>query len=135
MDYQIKNILFLVFSSLIFWISLVIYRERVGKDILFLRRVFSPTRCNGWCFLHFIHYTLLSYFAPDYWFYLILMGIIFELIEIPLNNVSKYIDSKLVEDTITNTLGVIFGMALFKIFPHKIDILKEAQIIPYPVNV
>lgn len=126
MNYQLKNILFFVISALIFWILLVIYREKTKHDISFLRKIFFPN-CNGWCTLHFMHYTLLSYFAPDYWKELILMGIVFEILEIYLNNLSKYIDSKLYEDTITNTLGVILGMLLFKKYPHKIDVLNTIK--------
>ena len=123
MNYQIKNILFLYLLSILFWLSLVIYRERKLKDINCLRICFIP-KCNGWCVLHFIHYTLLSYFAPNYWKHLIVIGILFEIAEIYLNNVSKYIDSKLLEDSITNSLGVIFGLLLYKKFPYNIDILK-----------
>ena len=126
MDYQVKNILFLVASGLTFWILLVIYRENTSHDISFLRKIFTPN-CNGWCMLHFMHYTLLSYFAPNFWKELIFMGITFEVAEIYLNNLSKYIDSKLLEDTITNTLGIIFGILLFKKFPHKIDIINTIK--------
>jgi hypothetical protein len=123
MNYQIKNILFLYLISILFWISLVIYRERKLKDINFLRMFFLP-KCNGWCVLHFIHYTFLSYFAPKYWKQLIVIGILFEFIELILNKYSNYIDSKLLEDSITNSLGVIFGLFLFNLHPHNIDIIK-----------
>ena len=123
MNYQIKNILFLYLISILFWISLVIYRERKLKDINFLRMFFFP-KCNGWCVLHFIHYTFLSYFAPKYWKQLIVIGILFEFIELILNKYSNYIDSKLLEDSITNSLGVIFGLFLFNLHPHNIDIIK-----------
>jgi hypothetical protein len=123
MNYQIKNILFLYLTSVLFWISLVIYRERESKDINCLRKLFIP-KCNGWCVLHFIHYTFLGFFAPKYWKHLIVIGILFEIAEIYLNNVSKYIDSKLLEDSITNSLGIIFGLVIYKKFPHNIDILK-----------
>ena len=43
----------------------------------------------------------------------ILIGILFEIVvEFPLTTVSKYIDSKLLEDSITNTLGIIIGVIL-----------------------
>ena len=71
---------------------------------------------------HFLHYLILGYCAPRYWLFLIIIGIIFEIIEIPLNKVSKYIDNKLIKDSITNSLGVISGVILYKIFPSKIDI-------------
>jgi hypothetical protein len=123
MNYQVKNILFFVTSGLTIWILLVIYREKTSHDISFLRKIFFPN-CNGWCMLHFMHYTFLSYFAPNYWKELIFMGIIFEVAEIYMNNLSKYIDSKLLEDTITNSLGIIFGKILFTMYPHKIDLMN-----------
>lgn len=55
--------------------------------------------------------------------YLIIIGIIFEIIEIPLNNLSKYIDSKLIEDSITNTLGVLTGVLIYSIYPNNINLL------------
>ena len=73
---------------------------------------------------HFFHYLLLGYCAPKYWLYIILISILFEIIEIPLNTLSKYIDSKLIEDSIINILGVIIGIILYKIFPNKINLYK-----------
>ena len=120
---ELRNIIILYGIAILYWLILVIYREFSKSDIHILRKniIF---KCNGWCISHFLHYLLLGYCAPRYWLFLILIGIIFEIIEIPLNKVSKYIDSKLIEDSITNSLGVICGVILSKIFPIKIDLYK-----------
>ena len=76
---------------------------------------------------HFLHYIVLGYLAPNYWMLIIMIGILFEVVEIYLNKLSKYIDSKLIEDTITNTLGVIFGVLIYNIFPNKIDLCKDIK--------
>ena len=106
-----------------YWLLLVLYREINKTDINILRNniIF---KCNGWCVSHFIHYMVLGFLAPNYWMFIIMIGILFEIIEIPLNTLSKYIDSKLLEDTITNTLGVIVGVLFHNIFPNKIDLYK-----------
>jgi len=39
-----------------------------------------------------------------------------------MNKILKYIDSKLIEGSITNSLGIIIGVVLFKMFPNKIDL-------------
>jgi len=120
---QTKNIVILYLISITFWLSLVIYRECYKKDIKILRNdVISG--CNGWCIGHFIHYLFLGYCAPDYWKELILIGIAFEIIEIPLNNMSRYIDSKLIEDTITNSLGVIAGYIIYLMFPINVTLMS-----------
>ena len=123
MNYEISNIIFLYIINLIYWILTVWYREYKEKDISFLKKELIPN-CDGWCMNHIIHYTLLGYFASSYWMYVILIGVIFELIEIPLNKVSKYIDSKLVKDTITNTIGTFLGVSISKIYPNNIDLYK-----------
>ena len=122
-DRQIRNIIILYCISVFYWITLVIYREIKQKDIKVLRKNII-LNCNGWCMSHFIHYLILGYCAPKYWIQLIIIGIIFELIEIPLNNLSKYIDIKLLADTFTNSLGVMIGVILFKLFPYEIDLYK-----------
>ena len=120
-DREIRNIIIIFSISILYQITLVIYRELTKKDIKILREnvIF---KCNGWCISHFFHYLILGYIAPTYWKELILIGIIFEIIEIPMNKISKYIDSKLIEDSITNSLGIIIGIVLFKMFPNKIDL-------------
>ena len=120
-DRQVRNILILFGISLTYWLFLVFYREFLNQDILMLRKniIFG---CNGWCLSHFLHYLFLGYMAPKYWLYIILIGMLFEIIEIPLNKLSKYIDSKIILDSLTNTLGVITGLILYKILPNKIDL-------------
>ena len=71
---------------------------------------------------------LLGYFAPVYWKYLIIIGIIFELIEIPLNKLSKFIDGKLIQDPITNSLGVFTGLILYNLYPNNIDFFSFLNI-------
>jgi len=124
---QFRNIIFLYFIGIILWLSIVFYREYYNKDVLILRKNFID-KCNGWCVGHFFHYMLLGYFAPVYWKYLIIIGIIFELIEIPLNKLSKFIDGKLIQDPITNSLGVFTGLILYNLYPNNIDFFSFLNI-------
>ena len=119
MKKQIRNILIIYTITVTFWVSLVLYREFKKQDVEILRKSFeflqTNLNLNGWSLLHFINYMLLGLFAPHYWKELIVIGFIFELIEIPLGKVSKYIDSKIVSDTIVNSLGVVAGYGLYQI--------------------
>ena len=124
---QSKNAMLIYGLGLIYWITLVLYREITQQDIHVLRKnmiTINKSTCNGWCVSHFIHYLLLGYFAPKYWLYFILIGLLFEIMEIPLNHVSKYIDSKIIEDTVTNSMGVITGLCLHKLYPNKLDLVS-----------
>ena len=120
---QLNNIIIIYLISIILWVGSVIYREINMHDINLLRYNIIY-KCNGWCVGHFIHYLILGYLAPDYLLILIFFGFIFELIEIPLNNLSPYIDSKIIQDTFVNTCGLICGYFLFKIAPKKINLSK-----------
>ena len=120
---QISNAIIVYLIGLLGWIILVCYREIKKSDINFLRSNII-WHCNGWCIGHFIHYLILGYLAPNYIWMLALIGFMFELIEIPLNNISKYIDGKLIQDTFVNIIGLIFGYLLFKIFPKRIYLYK-----------
>lgn len=120
---EITNLLIIYIIGIIYWLTLVFWREYNGKDVLFLRKDLFY-KCNGWCISHLIHYIVLAYVAPSYWLPLIVIGFLFEVAESYLNKASSFIDCKLVEDTITNTIGVIIGLIFFNFFPNKIDILK-----------
>lgn len=104
---ELRNIFIIYAITITFWLSLVIYREMKKEDIMILRRDYL--KVNGWSIMHFLNYAALGYFAPSYWKHLIVIGFLFEVAEIPLNRVSNYIDSKIVSDTLVNSLGVIFG--------------------------
>ena len=125
-DREISNIIIIFTIGVSYWLLLVLYREINKKDINILRNniIF---KCNGWCMSHFIHYMVLGFLAPNYWMFIIMIGILFEVVEIYLNKLSKYIDSKLFEDTITNTLGVIIGVLIYNIFPNKIHLYKHIK--------
>ena len=119
MKKQVRNIIVIYTITVSFWISLVLYREYKKTDVEVLRKgvqfLQSSLNLNGWSFLHFINYMLLGFFAPDYWKELIVIGFVFELVEVPLSKVSQFIDSKIVSDTIVNSLGVVAGYGLYQI--------------------
>ncbi len=104
--------------SLVFWITLVIHREVSGSDNEFMRHN-TLSVCNNWCIGHFLQYLALGFFAPRYFKEALFIGIFFEILEIPLGlYLSKYIDSKIIEDTITNTSGLLIGLALSYLLAH-----------------
>ena len=119
MNYQVENIIIVYGIVLVFWISLTIWREINKKDVKILRKeIFG---LNGWSLLHFINYIFLGYFAPDYLIQVIILGAVFEIMEIPLGMyVSKYIDAKFVKDTIVNSVGAISGYLIYKKYPKRV---------------
>ena len=124
MNYQIENIIIIYGLVILFWIITVIWREYKKKDIMILRNKILYI-FNGWSILHFVNYVLLGYFAPFYLKWVIIIGIIFEFVEIPMGMfISKYIDSKLILDTLVNTSGVLLGYLLYKKNPKKIELKK-----------
>jgi len=98
-------------TVVIFWLTIVFYRQWKKRDLKWMRDDIYPL-CNGWCIGHFIHYMMLGIFAPKYWYIFMFAGFIFELIELFLGKFSKYIDSKIVDDTLTNSAGVIVGLLI-----------------------
>lgn len=86
---------------------------------------------NGWAFSHFILFFILTYIYPSEWLFLLICGIIWEIIEyiLSLKYFKKlfkyYIDSNYdennnywyaqYEDIITNILGIILALLIRKI--------------------
>tara|TARA_B000000475_G_scaffold123971_1_gene100183 strand:- start:613 stop:1011 length:399 start_codon:yes stop_codon:yes gene_type:complete len=119
MNYQIENVIIVYGFVLVFWISLTIWREMNKRDVKILRKELFGL--NGWSLLHFINYIFLGYLAPDYVIVVIILGAIFEIMEIPLGMyISKYIDAKFVKDTLVNSVGVISGYLIYKKYPKKV---------------
>ena len=119
MNYQVENIVIVYGIVLVFWISLTIWREMNKKDVKILRKELFGL--NGWSLLHFINYIFLGYFAPDYVIQVIILGAVFEIMEIPLGMyISKYIDAKFVKDTIVNSVGAISGYLIYKKYPKRV---------------
>lgn len=115
---QASSLVSLYIIAIVFWLTLVIWRERKKQDNEFMRYdTFSF--CNNWCIGHFIHYFALGLVAPDLWYISLVTGILFELAEIPMGMFfSKYVDSKLVADTITNSSGLLLGCIVSKHFEY-----------------
>jgi len=119
----VENIIIVYGIVIVFWISLTVWREMNGRDIKILRKELFGL--NGWSILHFINYIFLGYLAPDYVVQVIILGAIFELMEVPLGMyVSKYIDAKFVKDTIVNSVGVISGYLIYKKYPKNVRLRK-----------
>jgi uncharacterized protein YacL len=122
-DYQIRNILIIYSIAILYWGSITLYRHIVDEDVEILQKKYIY-RCNGWCISHIINYIILGYLAPKYWYILIFIGFCFELVETSLSRLSKFIKGKIINDTITNSLGVFIGLFIFYLFPHKIDLIN-----------
>lgn len=125
MKKQVRNIIVIYAITVSFWISLVLYREYKKEDVDILRKgvdfLQSSLNLNGWSLLHFLNYMALGLFAPDYWKELIIIGFTFELVEVPLSKMSKFIDSKIVSDTIVNSLGVFAGVGLYHLVGNSFN--------------
>ena len=102
-------------SSLIFWIATVLYREHTQRDITELKKVrftLFSIDCNGWCILHFLSYALMGLLAPEYWPAVVLIGTLFELVEMFLSKTSRFVEHNVETDTIINATGVLSGVLL-----------------------
>lgn len=111
---QIKSIIIIYTITIIFWLSLVAYREYHNRDIQLLRETYY--KCDGWCLLHFFNYILLGFFAPKYWKQIAVIAFTYEILEIYFHKFSQFIDSKIINDTIINTTGLFVGIGLHKIY-------------------
>lgn len=124
MNHQLQFIILVNTIVILFWLGTVVYREfLVHHDIAFLRNNYftmSSYKCNGWCIGHFIHYMCLGFLAPDYWKFLVLQGFLFELFEMCIEKKLNYVDSKLVQDTFTNSMGVFTGVLIRKCIYNKL---------------
>lgn len=121
MNYEVENIIIVYGIVIVFWVSVTIWREINKRDIKILRK--GMFGLNGWSMLHFINYIFLGYLAPNYVMQVIILGAIFELMEVPLGMyVSKYIDAKFVKDTIVNSVGAILGYLIYKKYPKKVKL-------------
>ena len=102
-------------SSLVFWIATVLYREHTRRELSGLKRVrftLFTLDCNGWCILHLLSYALMGWLAPEYWPAVVLIGTLFEFVEMFLSKASRFIEHNVAADTIINTVGVLSGVLL-----------------------
>ena len=115
---QLRYLLGLYAIGFTFWVVLVVWREVQQRDAQWMRRTYVPGvpvvgDVNGRALGHFLHYLCLGFFAPDLWPWAALAGFAFELSEIPMGRfLSSYVDSKIVEDTVTNSTGLLLGVLL-----------------------
>lgn len=119
---QIRAVIYVYAIAIIFWLTLVVWREVNQKDVKWMRQVYVEDvpvvdELNGWAIGHFLNYLVLGFLAPQLWPYIAAAGVAFELLEVPMGAVvSKYIDSKLIEDTIVNTTGLAIGVLLRHVY-------------------
>ena len=109
---QLRYILVVYGISLLFWLSTLAYRTYTDREIDRLNKPLFTMQCDGWCALHFVSYTAMGFLAPSYWHVLIAVGFLFELVELGLARVSKYVKYDLVGDTLTNAGGIVLGVFL-----------------------
>ena len=124
MDTQLIIFICIQVHVFLFWLSVVIYREIKREDVMVLRKKTFFGR-NGWGLAHFIHYFVLGYHCPDYWKLALVIGILFEALEYPLSKISKYIDSNMVQDTITNTAGLAAGVGFHYYTNFCVEIVRH----------
>jgi hypothetical protein len=114
LNQELKNMIIIYFLGLLYATILVIYRLYYNTEIKMLKKEIFY-KCNSWCIVHFIHYIVLAFFAPSYWWLLIIIGFLFEIFEWFLSILTIHIDYKIIADTLTNALGVFVGLGLRKI--------------------
>lgn len=109
---QLRYILVVYGISLLFWLSTLAYRTYTDREIDRLNEPLFTMQCDGWCALHFVSYAALGFLAPSYWHVLIVAGFLFELVELGLSLVVKFVKYNLVGDTLTNAGGIVLGVFL-----------------------
>tara|TARA_B100000242_G_C42935720_1_gene433971 strand:+ start:93 stop:518 length:426 start_codon:yes stop_codon:yes gene_type:complete len=122
LDYQLKNIIIVYGISAIIFFSIVLIREIINQEFKFLNNSFAG--CNIWCYKHILLYTVLSYLAPKYWWFLLGFGLLFEFVELYLSNYSRFIISKINTDILYNSIGILLGIVIHRFYPKKIDLHK-----------
>ena len=124
-DYQLKNLVIIYSISSILFCSLVLIREISNKEFIYLQNSYKG--CNLWCLMHIILYTILGYLSPKYWWFLLGIGLLFEFLELYFSQFSRFIESNISTDIIFNSIGILLGLILYKIYPKKIDLHKLFQ--------
>ena len=122
LDYQLKNIIIVYGISAIIFFSIVLIREIINQEFKFLNNSFAG--CNIWCYKHILLYTILSYLAPKYWWFLLGFGLLFEFVELYLSNYSRFIISKINTDILYNSIGILLGIVIHRFYQKKIDLHK-----------
>jgi len=128
-DRQLKNAIIINIVVILYWMSTLIYRHTSKRELDKLKNPVIGPFCNGWCISHILYYIVIGYLSPEYWFHMTIIGILFEFFELLLSRLSlfglnRYINSYLISDPIRNTIGLIIGLILFKLFPNTIDLYK-----------
>ena len=113
--------------------------EKVYKDPLNKKRFYIPFygKISGWPLSHIIAYIIFTYQYPEYWYHIIFLGIIWEIIEYFFKLLSTKKNKKLkfkrtrndnneieyttwwdssTQDIVWNSLGGIIGIGLSRIF-------------------
>ena len=80
---------------------------------------------KGWTMTHVILYILLGYFAHSLWYLLIIIGFIFEIVELFIDKLIICLEYRMLDDPITNTVGLLFGIILYRIVPNKVDLYNN----------
>ena len=119
-DYQLKNLVIIYSISGIFFFSVVLIREIFNKEFLNFNKSYKG--CNLWCISHILLYTILGYLSSKYWWFLLGFGLLFEFLESYLSQFSRFIESNISTDIIFNSIGILLGLILQKIYPNKIDL-------------
>ena len=122
LDYQLKNIIIVYGISAIIFFSIVLIREIINQEFKFLNNSFAG--CNIWCYKHILLYTILSYLAPKYWWFLLGFGLLFEFVELYLSNHSRFVISNINTDILYNSIGILLGIVIHRFYPKKIDLHK-----------
>ena len=94
----------------------VIIRHNYNANFLKTKKynIVKNFKCNLMCFIHFIMYILLGYYAPTYWYISFILSILWEYIEVYLEKNNILVVSNLINDIITNMSGLIVGIILNK---------------------
>ena len=125
--YLLFNILLLLsyLPDFLFWSSITYYRNIRNRDIKILKNNYF-LNVSAWEILHFISYLIKGlFFGKKYFIYFIGFGFIFEFIELFIQANSKYlnikfVNSKIITNTIVNSFGYIVGVTLLSLmFKNK----------------
>ena len=110
MDVQLENVIFIYIVTVIFLISLIIYKKiNNGNASFFQKTVFT---CNISCTFRFLMYILMSFLAPKYWIQLVIISFIFEIVEICNQKLKKSSFTRITKAMFVNLSGIFIGKYL-----------------------
>ena len=116
MEKQLQILLFIYFITGFSIFGIVLIRTYINTNCFMNNKnLIKCLDCDFMCLSHFIMYTFLGYYSPNYWYISFILSIMWEYSEEYMEKHNIKIFSNFRNDIITNTLGLTLGIILNKL--------------------